>query len=101
MPSRSRSQSPAAQSAWKKLGLTMRGGFVRSSGYIGVIEALKEEGIVPTLYCGSSMGAIIGAIYASGRGYEDVKPLIKEQLKFRRMLSLGSVWGMSLVGQTR
>jgi predicted acylesterase/phospholipase RssA len=79
----------------------MRGGCVRCAGYLGVLEALKEEGIEPEIYCGSSMGAIIGAIYASGRGYEDVKPLILEQLKFRKIITFESIRGLNLVGQAK
>lgn len=49
-----------------KIGLALGGGGVRGLAHISVLEALDELGIKPSIVAGSSMGAMVGAIYASG-----------------------------------
>ena len=46
--------------------LVLSGGMARGLAQIGVIQALDEQGIRPDLVVGSSMGGLIGALYASG-----------------------------------
>ncbi len=48
------------------IGLALGGGGARGLAHILVLEALDEMGIRPTLIAGTSIGAIIGASYASG-----------------------------------
>ncbi len=50
----------------QKLALVLSGGGARGLAQIGVIKALEENGVRPDLIVGTSMGAIIGALYASG-----------------------------------
>ncbi len=58
-------------SAAKELGLSGRIGLALGSGaakgwaHIGVIRALEEAGIHPSVVCGSSTGAVVGAAYAA------------------------------------
>jgi NTE family protein len=47
-------------------GLVLSGGGARGLAHIGVIAGLEKHGIIPGIIAGSSMGAIIGALYASG-----------------------------------
>ncbi len=49
-----------------KIGLALSGGAARGLAHIGVIKALEEAGIQVDFISGSSMGALIGAAYASG-----------------------------------
>lgn len=49
-----------------KLGLVLGGGAARGWAHIGVITALVDAGIRPQLVCGTSIGALVGAAYASG-----------------------------------
>lgn len=46
--------------------LVLSGGMARGLAQIGVIQALDEQGIRPDLVVGSSMGGLVGALYASG-----------------------------------
>src|SRR6185295_15103425 len=46
--------------------LVLSGGGAKGLAHIGVIRALDSMGIRPDLVVGTSMGAIIGAMYASG-----------------------------------
>lgn len=54
--------SPAAL----RLAIALGGGGLRGYAHIGVLQALEEAGIRPDLIVGTSIGAIIGAGYASG-----------------------------------
>src|ERR687892_1573802 len=49
-----------------RLGLALGSGSARGWAHIGVIRALEERGIKPDLVCGTSIGALVGAAYASG-----------------------------------
>jgi predicted acylesterase/phospholipase RssA len=49
-----------------KTALVLAGGGSKGMTHIGVLQALDSLGIVPDLIVGTSMGAIIGALYASG-----------------------------------
>jgi len=49
-----------------KIGLALGGGPARGFAHIGVIKVLEEAGIKVDFLAGCSMGALIGALYASG-----------------------------------
>jgi NTE family protein len=49
-----------------KIGLALGSGSARGLAHIGVLRALEEAGIKVNLVAGTSMGALIGAIFASG-----------------------------------
>jgi NTE family protein len=50
-----------------KIGLALGSGSARGLAHIGVIRALKEAGIHVDCIAGTSIGAAIGAVYASGK----------------------------------
>jgi NTE family protein len=52
--------------AGERTTLVLGGGGARSLSEIGVIKALDSAGVRPDVVIGSSMGAIVGALYASG-----------------------------------
>ena len=49
-----------------KIGITLSGGGARGMAHIGVLQALEENDLAPEVICGTSAGAIIGVLYASG-----------------------------------
>jgi len=51
----------------KKIGLALGSGSSRGWAHIGVIKALTEAGIRIDYVAGTSIGAVVGAVYASGR----------------------------------
>ncbi|MBW2113821.1 MAG: patatin-like phospholipase family protein, partial [Deltaproteobacteria bacterium] len=51
----------------KKIGLALGSGSARGWAHIGVIEALNEAGIQIDYVAGTSVGAVVGAVYASGK----------------------------------
>jgi NTE family protein len=50
-----------------RIGLALGSGSARGWAHIGAIRALEEHGVKPDLVCGTSIGALVGAIYASGQ----------------------------------
>lgn len=50
----------------RPIGLALGSGSARGWAHIGVIRELLRLEIVPDLICGSSVGALVGAVYVSG-----------------------------------
>ncbi len=48
------------------LGITLGGGGARGFVHLGVLQALKEAGMQPDIISGTSAGALVGAMIASG-----------------------------------
>ena len=51
----------------KKVALVLSGGGARGIAHIGAIEELEKEGYEITSIAGTSMGAVVGGVYAQGR----------------------------------
>jgi NTE family protein len=49
-----------------KIGVALGGGFARGIAHIGVLKVLEEENIPVSFVAGTSVGALIGALYCSG-----------------------------------
>ncbi len=49
-----------------KIGLALGGGAFRGMAHIGIIQVLEENGIPVDLVAGTSVGALIGGVYACG-----------------------------------
>ena len=49
------------------IGLALGSGASRGWSHVGIIKALSEAGIEPDVVCGTSVGAMVGAAYATGR----------------------------------
>jgi len=63
-----------------KIGIALGGGFARGLAHIGVLKVLEEEGIPIDFIAGTSVGALIGAAYASGisiKELEEVASLVR------------------------
>lgn len=69
------------------IGLALEGGGVRGSYQAGVYMAMYEQGLKIDGVCGTSIGALNGAIIASGKG--------QDLPKIWRSLSMGHVFGFS------
>ena len=50
----------------QRVGLVLSGGGAKGLSHIGVIKALEENNIPIDYICGTSMGAIVGGLYAIG-----------------------------------
>jgi NTE family protein len=79
--------------------LVLSGGGLKGLAHIGVLRALDERGLVPSLVVGSSIGSLIGAAWAAGvpvRHMEararmvrrrDVFQVARADVAFRRLLA--------------
>ena len=68
-----------------RLALVLSGGGAKGLAHIGVLRALDSLGVRPDLVVGTSMGAIVGAMYASGSTGREIDSLT-------RALPIASKW---------
>jgi NTE family protein len=61
-----------AQTCQGPLALVLSGGGAKGLAHIGVLRVLDSMGIRPDLVVGTSMGSVIGAIYASGYSGKEI-----------------------------
>ncbi len=59
--------------------LILGGGGARGIAHIGVIEVLEELGMRPSLIVGTSMGSVVGSLYASGWTSAQLKTLALDE----------------------
>lgn len=56
-----------------KIGLALGGGGARGLAHIAILEAFDELGVKPAMIAGTSIGALIGAAYASGMPAAEIR----------------------------
>lgn len=83
-----------------RVGITLSGGGALGYAHIGVLQALEEHGIHPDCISGSSMGAIIGTLYAAGYSPKEMLAIVQKDKLYRinKLLTLQSAFtttGMS------
>lgn len=61
-----------------KIGLALGGGGARGFCHVGVLKVLEEHNIRPYAIAGTSMGAVVGGIYASGAEISEVAKFADE-----------------------
>ncbi len=71
-----------------KFGLVLSGGGARGLAHIGFIKVLERENIRPAYLAGTSMGAILGALYASGMDIEKIEMFALESTRTRNMVKM-------------
>jgi NTE family protein len=62
-----------------KVGLVLSGGAAKGIAHVGVLQVLEEAGIVPDLITGTSMGSIIGGLYAMGYPADTLTKMMRMQ----------------------
>jgi NTE family protein len=67
----------APAQAQQRVGLVLSGGGARGIAHIGLIQALEDNNIPIDYVTGTSMGAIVGALYAMGYSPQEMLALIK------------------------
>ena len=72
-----------------KLGLVFEGGGALGLAHIGVIQYLEEHRIPVSYIAGTSMGGLVGGVYATGRNAAEVRDVVK-----------GIDWNQVISGQT-
>jgi NTE family protein len=69
-----------------RIGLALGSGSARGWAHVGVIRALERAGISPSIVCGTSIGALVGAAYAAGE-LDRFEPWVKG-LTWQSVMSL-------------
>jgi NTE family protein len=61
-----------------KIGLVLAGGGAKGVAHVGVIKVLEEAGIRPDIVVGTSMGAVVGGLYASGMDAAHIERVVND-----------------------
>ncbi len=61
-----------------KIGLALGSGGAKGMAHLGALKAFEEEGISFDFVAGTSIGSIVGALYAKGYSSDDMLALLKE-----------------------
>ena len=77
---------PLIQGNPVRIGLALGGGAVRGAAHIGVLAVLEEAGLAPAVVTGTSAGAVVGALYASGLDPAEIATLART-LRWTRLVS--------------
>ena len=62
----------------KKVGLALGGGAILGVAHVGVLKALEEKDIPIHSISGTSIGAMVGAMYAFGKSCDDILNIAKD-----------------------
>ena len=66
---------PVAEGERERVGLVLSGGAARGLAHIGVLKALEEQGVLIDAIAGTSMGAVVGGLYAAGYSIAELEQL--------------------------
>ena len=72
------SASPVTSATRPKVCLVLSGGGARGAAHVGVIQVLEELRVPVDCIAGTSMGALVGAAYASGMSVAEMEAMLGE-----------------------
>ena len=72
------SQDSTSVSSRPKVGLVLSGGGAKGAAHIGVLKYIEEAGIPIDYIAGTSMGSIVGGMYALGYTSDEILSIISE-----------------------
>jgi NTE family protein len=70
-------QEPALAPPRPRVGLVLSGGGARGLAHVGVLQALEELRVPVDAIAGTSMGAVVGGLYASGMTAAEIDALMR------------------------
>lgn len=65
------------QRSTPKIGLVLSGGGAKGMAHVGVIRAMEQAGIRPDYIVGTSMGSVVGGLYALGYSADELEQIIR------------------------
>ena len=80
------SQNDVATKERPKVGLVLSGGGAKGAAHIGVLKYIEEAGIPIDYIAGTSMGSIVGGMYALGYSSDEILNIIS-QVDWDRLIS--------------
>ena len=66
------------------LGIALGGGGIRGLAHIPILKVLDEAGVRPARIAGTSMGAVIGALYATGMTADAIEERVRKHIVLKR-----------------
>lgn len=60
-----------------KIGLVLSGGGAKGIAHVGIIRAMEKAGIRPDYVVGTSMGSVVGGLYAMGYSADELEQIIR------------------------
>ncbi|HEV7607135.1 MAG TPA: patatin-like phospholipase family protein [Steroidobacteraceae bacterium] len=70
-------ETPRQEGATRpRIGLVLSGGGARGAAHIGVLKVLEENHVPVDAIAGTSMGAVVGGLYASGLSAKDIERIM-------------------------
>jgi NTE family protein len=73
-----------------KIGYALGGGGARGAAHIGVLKVLEEHGVFPDIIAGTSIGALVGALYSAGLKAAEIEQYAL-QMNWRRLARLADL----------
>ena len=70
---------PTVEAQRKKVGIVLSGGGAKGVAHIGVLQVLEKAGIPVDVIVGTSMGSIVGGLYAIGYSADQLDSLVRVQ----------------------
>ena len=67
-----------SQKQQAKIGLVLSGGGAKGFAHVGVLKAIEKSGLQIHYIGGTSMGAIVGGLYAAGYSANEIEKIITE-----------------------
>jgi predicted acylesterase/phospholipase RssA len=67
--------------AGRGVGLVLGGGGAKGAAHVGVIKVLEKLRIPIDFIAGTSMGSIVGSLYASGLSVDQLEKVLTEEIK--------------------
>ena len=89
LPSALGAQESRSLETHPKLGLVLEGGGALGLAHVGVIQYLEEHRIPVSYVAGTSMGGLVGGVYATGRNAAELRDVVK-----------GIKWDQVIAGQS-
>lgn len=71
-------QGAAAATGPPRVGLVLSGGGARGIAHIGVLQVLEEHQVPIAFIAGTSMGALVGGLYAAGYSPDELETIVTE-----------------------
>jgi NTE family protein len=82
--------APSAHGSRPRIGLVLGGGGARGAAHIGVLRVLEELNVPIDCIAGTSMGALVGAAYATGMTSVEIDKMISA-INWRETIGTGSM----------